>query len=147
MKTAVLGYGNIGRQDDGIGPEIIFKLKKQKLPDVYLDADYQLNIENAYDIAAGEKVIFVDASHSSRAPYEFYEIQPAASIAFSTHTLSPQSLLAASHELFNSSIKGYILAVRGYAWDMAEGLSAPGNNNMQQACNFLLEHIKNRCLN
>ena len=51
MRTLVLGFGNPGRLDDGLGPAVVEALRAYELPGVTMDADYQLRVEDAAEIA------------------------------------------------------------------------------------------------
>jgi len=66
MQILVYGYGNPGRQDDGLGNELVRRLEEwviaEGIVDIAFDSNYQLNIEDADAIAQNELVIFVDAS-------------------------------------------------------------------------------------
>jgi len=60
--TLILGYGNPGRQDDGLGPEFIRCVDAADWEGVTTQVNYQLTVEDAIDIAQVKRVIFVDAS-------------------------------------------------------------------------------------
>lgn len=137
----VYGYGNPGRQDDGLGPAMIERIEAAGLPRVQTRCNFQLNVEDAYTIAGGRAVIFVDASVDGDEPYAFYEIEPSAEIRFTTHSMAPQSVLALCNDLFNSERKAYMLSIRGYTWEFEEGLSAEAAQNLDQAYAFLENKI------
>jgi Ni,Fe-hydrogenase maturation factor len=73
---------------------------------------------------------------------------PGASIAFTTHEMSPASVLALVEELYNRSPEAYLLPVPGAAWDLVEGLSAEGSAALelavQQLETFLEDRTKSR---
>ena len=71
----VFTWGNPSRGDDAIGPQIYDLLIKEALDDVDVLTDFQLQIEHVVDLEKRERVIFVDASVSAKAPFEFYQIQ------------------------------------------------------------------------
>ena len=137
----VYGYGNPGRQDDGLGPAMIERIESAGMPHVQTRCNFQLNVEDAYTIAGGRAVIFVDASLDGDEPYVFYEIEPSAEIRFTTHSMAPQSVLALCNDLFNSERKAYMLSIRGYVWEFEEGLSAEAAQNLDQAFAFLENKI------
>ncbi len=56
---------------------------------VDLLTDYQLQIEHAVDLERRECVLFVDASVSATAPYEFYRLQAERDSSYTTHAMSP----------------------------------------------------------
>ena len=119
-----MGYGNPGRQDDGLGPEIVQELEQLHLPGLTLEADYQLSIEHAADLGQSDKVIFVDAAVRGTEPFQVKRLEASKSIEFTSHALGPEALL---------------VAVRGYSFEFAEGLTDKARQNKSEA----LEFIKN----
>ena len=47
VRILLLGFGNPGRQDDGLGPALVQAIEEMEIPGVRAEADYQLNIEDA----------------------------------------------------------------------------------------------------
>ncbi len=138
----VYGFGNPGRQDDGLGPAIIDKLENDKVEGIIIDSNYQMNIEDAHNISQCESVIFVDASIDAEEPFSFYKIEPSANITFSTHTMSPESVLALCKELYDKDMDAYVMAIRGYEWDFIEGFSSKAVSNFDEAYLFLVKKIE-----
>lgn len=138
FRILVYGYGNPGRRDDGLGVALIDKLDEARLPGVNLDSNYQLNIEDADNISGYEAVIFVDASHTVEKPYSFYKISPSAEITFTTHSMSPESVLALCQDIYGKTPEAYVLAIPGYEWDIAEGLSGDAKMNLNAAVEFMI---------
>ncbi len=132
-KFLLYGYGNPGRQDDGLGIALVDLVEQKRMHGVDCDRNYQLNIEDALKIADYEAVIFVDASLDARSPYEFSRIAGSHEIAFTTHAMSAQSIIALCEELYNKSPRAYMLAIRGYEWEAAEGLSPQAASNLEKA--------------
>ncbi|HEX2694485.1 MAG TPA: hydrogenase maturation protease, partial [Acidobacteriota bacterium] len=93
-RTLVIGIGNPGRGDDGLGPALVELLEAAGLEGAVFDSNYQLNIEDALACSKVETVIFADASETGEAPFAFTELEPAYEIAFTTHELSPAAVLA-----------------------------------------------------
>lgn len=141
MQVIVYGYGNPGRRDDGLGPALIDRLEAANIAGVQTHSNFQLNVEDAYTIAEGREVVFVDASIDGPEPFSFYEIEPSAEIRFTTHSMAPESVLALCNDLFNRERKAYMLSVRGYEWEFAEGLSAKAGENLESAFAFLTGKI------
>ncbi len=138
----VYGFGNPGRQDDGLGPAIIDKLESDKVEGITIDSNYQMNIEDAHNISQCDAVIFVDASIDAVEPFSFYKIEPSADITFSTHTMSPESVLALCKELYDKDMDAYVMAIRGYEWEFIEGFSPKAIHNFNEAYTFLLKKIE-----
>jgi len=65
FQILIYGFGNPGREDDGLGIELARRLedwsKKSGLPGITFDSNYQLNIEDAEVISEKDLVIFADA--------------------------------------------------------------------------------------
>ena len=136
--TLVCGYGNPGRRDDGLGPALVAGLESGPgRKDIRTEARLQLNIEDSLTVSAFERVIFVDASRRAKAPYEFKKIRPRTRLAFSTHALSPQSVLALCRELYGRKPEAFLLAIRGYGWDLEEGLTPKAEANLARALKFM----------
>jgi hydrogenase maturation protease len=140
-RILVYGYGNPGRQDDGLGPALVAKLEEERVPGVTTDCNYQLQIEDAVAVAEHDAVIFVDASLVGGEPFTFTELEPSNDITFTTHTMSPASVLALCHELYRKSVRAYLLAIRGYEWELVEGLSPMAAKNLDEASRFIASTI------
>jgi len=138
----VYGFGNPGRQDDGLGPMIIDKLETENIAGITTDSNYQLNIEDADNISGSDMVIFVDASIAADEPFSFERIEPSAEITFTTHSMSPESVIALCGDIYGRVPESYVLAIRGYEWEMFEGLSEKAMDNFNAAYNFLLVKIR-----
>ncbi|HTN80845.1 MAG TPA: hydrogenase maturation protease, partial [Acidimicrobiales bacterium] len=77
----VLGVGNPSRGDDALGPLFVERLSELLAHevsngDVEVLTDFQLQIEHALDLTGRAKVVFVDASVSAAAPFEFSRVEP-----------------------------------------------------------------------
>ena len=140
-KIIIYGFGNPGRQDDGLGPAIISRLEEENIPDIKTECNYQLNIEDALLISEFNIAIFVDASQNCEEPFLYYGIEQADEIKFTTHSMSPQSVLALCSDLYNKNVKSFILEIRGYEWEMAEGLSLKAQGNLEKAYSFLKDKV------
>jgi len=142
----VCGFGNPGRQDDGLGPAIVNRLEDENIKGIATDSNYQLNIEDADNISGSDIVIFVDASIEAEEPFSFKKIEPSAEITFTTHSMSPESVVALCIDIYGKSPEAYVLAIRGYEWEFSEGFSSKAMNNFNEAYRFLLGKI-NEMLN
>ena len=47
----LIGFGNPGRLDDGLGPALADAIEKLALPGVTVESNYQLTVEDAAEIA------------------------------------------------------------------------------------------------
>ena len=102
----VIGYGNPGRCDDGLGPALAEAVERLHLPGVTVEADYQLTVEDAAAAAAHRYVVFADASVGGREPFFFRAVHPAGGTSFSTHSVEPEAVLALARDLFQADTRG-----------------------------------------
>jgi hydrogenase maturation protease len=142
INVLVYGIGNPGRRDDGLGPRLIARLQKEGAVAADLEIRYQLNIEEALKIKDYDVVVFVDASKKIDSAWKFSEIGPSETIAFTTHEMSPESVLALSQELYGRTPKAYALAIKGSDWDLGESLSEEAEKNLSRALEILTDFLR-----
>lgn len=140
-RILMLGYGNPGRQDDGLGPALIAQIDGMGLPNLTALENYQLNIEDAADVAAHDIVWFVDAARVGALPYEVRDLAPAMQIEFTSHLLRPETVLAISRDCYGASPPAFLLAIRGYAFEFREELTAAASANLDAALTMLKARI------
>lgn len=147
FKILVYAYGNPGREDDGLGYELVKRLEQWSddigLTGIEFDSNYQLNIEDAEKISENDVVIFVDASVEEIEDYLFTEVTGERDVAFTTHAASPGYIVKLCHDLFRKSPEVFLLHIKGYQWEFKEGLSEKAENNLQKALIFIKEYILN----
>ena len=135
----IFTWGNPSRGDDAIGPAIHDYLATHPHDDVDVLTDFQLQIEHSQDLMDKDAVIFVDASVSCATPYEFYRILPERADSYTTHAMSPQTVLAVFEQVNKQPAPdAFMLTVRGTSFELGEPLSEAAHHNMQHAI---------RCLN
>ena len=148
-RILVYGYGNPGRQDDGLGVEMIKMVQewidRHSLSCMASENNYQLNVEDSEIISNMEIVVFVDATQEeSILEYKFAKINPSdEKIEFSMHAVSPEYVLNLSKKLFDKMPETYVLAIKGYEWDFKEELSDNARLNLEQAYQFLTRKLAN----
>jgi len=136
----LLGFGNPGRLDDGLGPALAAQVELLGLPGMTVQSDYQLCLEDAEAAARHDVVIFADAATSGVEPFSFRRVVPVASVGFSTHSLQPEQVLGLAHRLFGARTDGYTLGIRGYAFnEYEESLTEQGKANLAAAVAFIRE--------
>lgn len=145
-KVLVIGFGNPGRQDDGLGPALAKAVEDLRLPGVCVDADYQLTVEDAAEVAKYDVVIFADADVNGPEPFRMQRIQPGPpQVSFSTHSVRPEAVLALARDLFEREPRAYLLGIRGYKFDaFGEALSDGAVANLDAATTYLESALRNR---
>jgi len=147
-RILVYGYGNPGRQDDGLGIEMVKMvddwIRRHELNCMTSENNYQLNVEDAETISKMEYVVFVDATKEDVHEYKFEKVDPSdKKVEFTMHAVSPAYVLNLSKELFGKMPETYILGIKGYEWDFKEGLSDNAKLNLEQAYQFLTRKLAN----
>jgi hydrogenase maturation protease len=100
--------------------------------------DFQLQIEHIMDLDNRQRVIFVDASVSARAPFEFYRIQADKDDSYTTHAMSPQALLAVYEKVNKQAAPAsFMLSVRGYEFALGLAVSDEAGVNLGAAVGFI----------
>ena len=136
-RVLVYGYGNPGRQDDGVGIALVDELEAWALaaarPWLTFDRNYQLNAEDALAASGHDVVVFLDASRDQGEPFRFTTIGPSDAVSFSTHAMSPESVLALCRDLYGARPAGRLLTIRGYSWEPNEAMTARARGNLEAA--------------
>lgn len=113
-------------------------LLQEDFDGVDLLTDFQLQIEHTIDLEARERVLFVDASTSAQAPFEFCPVQPEQDSSYTTHAMSPQALLSVYRQVNGCAPPpAWLLSIRGYEFGLGLPLSTAANSNLLAAFNHL----------
>jgi hydrogenase maturation protease len=146
-KTGIIGYGNPGRQDDGIGPffitQLAQRLPKHLSPFICLQENYQLTVEDALEACAYQHIIFVDASLNGAEPFSYQPVSTTSSSEFGSHSINPAGLMQLCQTLYQHDPESYILGIRGYQFDeFEEKLSPQARLNVEAALDFLIAKLE-----
>ena len=145
LKILVYGYGNPGRQDDGLGVLLSEKIeewaREKELNHLQTDSNYQLNIEDASRISAFDLVIFADASQEDIKGYAFTPLKPSPKMDFTMHSVSPAFILNLCHEVYHKKPLAYLLHIRGYEWEFMKDMTPEARKNLEEAIGFLKKKI------
>ena len=145
----IFAYGNPSRGDDALGPAMFELLEKNKqqnneLARIDLLTDYQLQIEHAVDLEQREGVLFIDASVSATAPYEFYPLQAERDNSYTTHAMSPVAVLDVYQQINQRKPPPtYMLTIRGYEFGLGQALTEQAKKNLQQGYEFINKLLAN----
>jgi hypothetical protein len=108
----VFGWGNLSRGDDALGPLFVERLRVRAeeagLAGLEFLEDYQLQVEHALDLA-------------DRAPFETTSLHAARDVTFTTHAISPASVMHAYRELAGVEPPPCtLLAIRGLRFELGQ---------------------------
>jgi len=140
----IFTYGNPSRGDDALGPAMFellekHKLESNKLDEVDLLTDFQLQIEHAVDLEHRRYVLFVDASVSCPAPFELQQLQAERDDSFTTHSMSPASVLSVYQQInHRESPPAYLLTIRAYEFGLGLEMSTQAQKNLLLAYQYII---------
>jgi hydrogenase maturation protease len=141
----LIGYGNPGRCDDGLGPAFAARIADRSLAGLKVSTDYQLTVDHALKIAEARQVVFVDALMGDPAPFRFARVEPSIASDLSSHSLAPESVLALARTLFSAEPPAYVLGISGREFGkIREGLSREAEENLRLAEAFFLGWHENQ---
>lgn len=150
--VVIIGYGNPSRGDDALGPLLLERLAlcPDIGPGLYEPiTDFQLQIEHVTDLKQRDLLLFADASVAAPAPFGFTRLTPLQDHSYSSHSLSPATLLAVFEQVYGTTAPpAYLLTIPGYAFELGEPLSHPAAEHLKQAVDFvrsLLQQPQRTC--
>ncbi|WP_299547812.1 hydrogenase maturation protease [Seonamhaeicola sp.] len=145
-KTIIIGIGNNGRQDDGLGWALMDYLETLDL-NLDIEYRYQLQIEDAELMSQYDQVIFVDATKDETiTSFSFDKCEGSEAYSFSTHALMPETVMFLCNNVYKKYPEAHILAIKGYEWELQIGLTPKGEVNLEKAKNYFKETIVNTYL-
>ena len=138
-RILLVGIGNCGRADDGLGWAFIDKIQSS-LPENYdFEYRYQLQIEDAELASKYKTVIFIDAHKDSfEKGFVWKECFPQATASFTTHELAPESVLCLTDSIYAKQPKALILGITGVNFCLSIGLSGAAVQNLSNALNSFI---------
>ena len=136
----LFGYGNPSRGDDALGPLLLEAMMNSSVIDhdnIEILTDFQLQIEHALDMEGRHLILFVDASVSCQAPFEFQKLKPNQDKSYTTHAMSPEVVL----EVYRSINKdnpppSFSLSIKAEQFGLGQPLSVNAKENLQEASHF-----------
>ncbi len=139
-KLLLFGYGNPGRGDDALGPELIERIAQLKLADVECQNDMQLQVEHVTDLAGCDRVVFIDADMSCAEPFELSEISALKDDSYTSHAMNPTALLHAYRQVYEKDAPpAFLLRIRGYDFELGDPLTDKASANLEAALKRVVE--------
>lgn len=143
----IFGYGNPSRGDDALGP-LLLDVLAQRLDaatrrtagGIEFLTDFQLQIEHALDLVERRLVLFADAHLACPAPWSLTKLQASSDPSYSTHAISPASVLRVYRDVRSTEPPPcFLLGIRGERFELGEGLSDAAKANLDAAVELVLE--------
>lgn len=143
----VYGIGNPGREDDGLGIRFAEWVADRGFSGVSVESNYQLNVEDALTISHYDIVVFADACANKIRDFRVSVLEPAAQVVFTTHAMTPGSVLGLCHDLYEKCPASFLLEISGCRWGFVERLSRPAQQRLTRACEFMAPLLEKREVN
>jgi len=150
-RLVILACGNPSRGDDALGPLLLDRVASLSTslpgrPAPELITDFQLQVEHAADLDGAGLALFVDASVAAPPPFRFSRLQANGEVGYTTHALSPASVLAVFRQVYGREAPpAFLLAVRGERFDLGEPLSAAAVANLEAAVEWMDRLLAEPC--
>ena len=142
-KTLILGYGNPGRLDDGLGPALADAVARELIEGVDVLSDYQLGAEHAAEISGYDRVVFADATVVGEEAFFLQRLLGRAAVSFSSHSMRPESVVALAEECLGWRGRAYLLGIRGVEFDaFGERLSEPAREHLEAATRWVTDGLR-----
>jgi hydrogenase maturation protease len=138
----VFGWGNPSRGDDALGPLFVERIEAMDLPGVECLTDFQLQVEHALDLEGRQRILFVDASVEAEAPFAVRLLAPGRDATFSTHAITPESVMQVYVDLHDEPPPPcHLLAISGASFELGEPLSNASANHLEAALQWAREWL------
>jgi hydrogenase maturation protease len=140
LKLLLFGYGNPGRGDDALGPELVERIARLQLDGIECQNDMQLQVEHVTDLMACDRVLFVDADMTCEEPFEFSEIRPEKDGSYTSHAMNPSALLHAYRQVYDMDAPpAFLLSIRGYDFELGDPMTDKASANLEAATKLVVE--------
>lgn len=111
VELLVIGYGNVLRRDDGVGPHVAEAVEAMNLPSVRTLISQQLNPEHADLIARARRVVFVDAAVDCLDGVKLRKLEPGTTTQLMAHAADPRTMLALARDVFGRAPEAWCLTI------------------------------------
>ena len=144
-KILLIGIGNSGRGDDGLGWAFLDQIKDWVPENIDMVYHYQLQVEDAELLKYYDRVYFIDAFMGELPEgYKIESCHPKAEESFTSHEMSPQGILHLAKTIYGIEPESYLVTISGEYFELKEGLSEFAENNLMQAVNYFKDDSKSR---
>jgi len=102
--------------------------------EMQFQTDFQLQVEHALDLREHGRVLFVDASATSPAPFSVLPLRSAKDASFTTHSMTPQAVMYTYRKLEGRRPPPtWLLAIRGDRFELGEDPSPMAQQHLLAA--------------
>jgi hydrogenase maturation protease len=129
----VIGYGNILRGDDGVGPRVAEAVGQLRLPGVRTLICPLLAPELADPISRAGKVVFVDAAVDAPYKIQWRKLHPNETSQIMSHAADPRTMLALARDVFGHAPEAWWLTIPAVNLGFSADFSPVAEQGMQEA--------------
>jgi len=144
-KILIYGFGNIGRQDDGLGVLLTTHMEelldKNSIYSVEVESNYQLNIEDALTISHYDIVFFADTTIDDSKAVDIQPVIASPETEFTMHAMQPAFVLHLCQSLYNVSPETYIITMHGFEFEFGMPVTEQALSNLNMAISLLSERL------
>jgi hydrogenase maturation protease len=133
----IIGYGNILRGDDGVGPRVAEMIGSMGLPGVRTLICQQLSPEHADPISRADAVVFVDAAVDAPGEVQLRPLEPNESSQLMAHAADPRTMLALARDVFGHAPKAWWLTIPAVNVGFNESLSPETQRGFAEAAEMI----------
>ena len=141
----VIGIGNTLREDDGVGIELVSRLKEHFNADLNCLEVYEPDIVLAETITEFDDLLIIDALViPENLPFKLVPLSAGESFipagGFLSHVFDWGVILALSRDLFGGPGEAHLLGISASSFGLSEKLSAECAANAEEAFRYLLDY-------
>jgi len=141
----IVGYGNLYRRDDGIGPYVVNQLESflYHRKNIHYMVLHQLEPYLIDELQYADIILFVDATVETLGEgRQWTMIQPdIKAIPSFTHQCSPPMMLGWLQSLHHRNPATWLVSVQGNDFDFGRGLSFEAKKKSRQVISEIAEYI------
>lgn len=136
-ESLLIGIGNSGRSDDGLGWAFLDRIQRQPAFDGRVEYRYQLQVEDAALISDVKHVVFID-SYNGELPngFQLTRCDPIKEFEFTSHVLPPGAVLSLCQDIYGVAPRADVLMIQGTSWDLNIGMSTAAEGRLVEALQF-----------
>ena len=135
----VIGYGNMLRGDDGVGPRVAEAVAALNLPGVRTLVCQMLTPELADQMSQARVAIFVDAAVDAPKEVQLRKLEPNDSSQLMAHAADPRTMLALARAVFGHAPAAWWLTIPAVNLDFCEELSPETQRGFEEALEKIQE--------
>ena len=143
LEILIIGYGNPHRQDDGLGPYVVNRLKKRlnHIPGVYFLTMHQLTADIVEKLQYFDIIFFIDATVDElRYGFKFSKVKPEFGLShYLTHYLKPSLLLGLLQSTYHHNPVTVEVAIQGNNFGFRQELTSEAKTRAEKAISEIVK--------